>query len=124
MRRVADSVSSLAGSIPISYLSERRTGDLFARTVATGGALLSEQPDGARGWKANFPRRNRIISGLSDAVVVVRAERRSGALVTADWAASQGVPLLAVPGDAAQRPLWRPFASGALICTWRSATRG
>jgi DNA processing protein len=73
--------------------------DLFERIVAAGGALLTEQPDGMRGWPGNFPRRNRIVSGMSDAVVVVRAARGSGALITADWARSQGIALLAVPGD-------------------------
>ncbi|HEY6005516.1 MAG TPA: DNA-processing protein DprA [Anaeromyxobacter sp.] len=73
--------------------------DLFERIVTSGGALLSEQPDGTRGWKASFPRRNRIVSGLSRAVVVVRAGPGSGALITADWARSQGVALFAVPGD-------------------------
>lgn len=73
--------------------------ELFERIVAAGGALLSEQPDGTPGWKDNFPRRNRIISGMSSAVVVVQAGAKSGALVTAGWARSQGVPLFAVPGD-------------------------
>lgn len=73
--------------------------DLFERIVASGGALLSEQADGTRGWKGNFPRRNRIVSGLSRAVVVVRAGQGSGALITAEWARSQGVALFAVPGD-------------------------
>ncbi len=73
--------------------------DLFERIVEAGGALLSELPDGTRAWKASFPRRNRIVSGMSDAVVVVRAGEKSGALITAEWARSQGVPLFAVPGD-------------------------
>lgn len=72
---------------------------LFARILASGGALVSEQPDGTPGWRGNFPARNRIISGLSEAVIVVRAGDRSGALITASWARSQGVPVLAVPGD-------------------------
>jgi DNA processing protein len=73
--------------------------DLFERIVEAGGALLSELPDGTRAWKSSFPRRNRIVSGMSDAVVVVRAGEKSGALITAEWARSQGVPLFAVPGD-------------------------
>jgi DNA processing protein len=73
--------------------------DLFERIVAGGGALLSELPDGTRARKESFPRRNRIVSGLSSAVVVVRAGERSGALITAEWARAQGVALLAVPGD-------------------------
>jgi DNA processing protein len=73
--------------------------ELFERIVGSGGALLSELPDGTPGYPGHFPRRNRIVSGLSEAVVVVRAGEGSGALITASWARSQGVPVLAVPGD-------------------------
>jgi DNA processing protein len=91
-------VAVLGTGVDVAYPAQHR--DLFERILAAGGALLSELPDGTRGWKGSFPRRNRIVSGLSDAVVVVRAGERSGALITAAWAASQGVPVLAVPGDA------------------------
>jgi DNA processing protein len=87
----------LGTGVDVAFPAEHRA--LFDRIASAGGALLSEQPDGARGWPGNFPRRNRIVSGMSDAVVVVRAGEGSGALITADWARSQGVPLLAVPGD-------------------------
>ena len=90
-------VAVLGTGVDVVYPAEHR--GLFDRIVAAGGALVSEQPDGTPGWRRNFPRRNRIISGMSDAVVVVRAGERSGALVTASWARSQGVPVLAVPGD-------------------------
>lgn len=90
-------VAVLGTGVDVTYPAGHR--DLFERIVAAGGALLSEQPDGTPGWPGNFPRRNRIVSGMSDAVVVVRAGARSGALVTAAWARSQGVPLFAVPGD-------------------------
>jgi DNA processing protein len=90
-------VAVLGTGVDVVYPAEHR--ELFDRIVAAGGALLSEQPDGTPGWKGNFPRRNRIVSGISDAVVVVRAGEKSGALVTAAWARSQGVPLFAVPGD-------------------------
>jgi len=72
---------------------------LFEEVLATRGALVSEQPDGTRGFRGNFPARNRIVSGLSEAVVVVQAARGSGALITSSWARRQGVPVLAVPGD-------------------------
>jgi DNA processing protein len=90
-------VAVLGTGLDVCYPTEHR--DLFDRIVAAGGALVSEQPEGARVFKSSFARRNRIISGMSDAVVVVRAGERSGALVTAAWARSQGVPLFAVPGD-------------------------
>jgi DNA processing protein len=90
-------VAVLGTGIDRVFPAEHR--DLFERIVAAGGALVTEQPDGTRAWPANFPRRNRIVSGMSHAVVVVRAGEGSGALITADWARSQGVALLAVPGD-------------------------
>jgi DNA processing protein len=83
--------------------------DLFARILEGGGALLSEYADGAPGLPWHFPARNRLIAALADAVVVVRAGPRSGALITAAHARAQGVPLLAVPGDADQ-----PLAEGPL----------
>ena len=72
---------------------------LFGSILEAGGGLLSEFPDGTRAFRSSFPARNRIVSGMSEAVVVVRAGEGSGALITASWARSQGVPVLAVPGD-------------------------
>ncbi len=63
------------------------------------GTYFTEFPPGARGDKSTFPRRNRLISGSSDAVVVLRAGQTSGALHTARYAIEQGRVLLAVPGD-------------------------
>jgi DNA processing protein len=72
---------------------------LFARILDEGGALVSELGDAMEARRWTFPDRNRIVSGMSDAVVVVRAAAKSGALITADWARRQGVPVFAVPGD-------------------------
>jgi len=83
--------------IDVVYPAAHRS--LFERIVASGGALVSEYEDGAPGERWTFPRRNRIVSGMSEAVVVVRAGAKSGALITAAWARRQGVPVLAVPGD-------------------------
>jgi DNA processing protein len=94
--------------------------ELFARIAAAGGALLSEYEDDRHGERWTFPQRNRLISGLSLAVVVVRAGVRSGALITADWARRQGVPVLAVPGDATLPLSAGPHAllrSGARLAT-------
>jgi DNA processing protein len=67
--------------------------------VDSGGAVVSEHAPGTKPSKGTFPRRNRIISGLADAVVVVEAGARSGALVTAAWALEQGRECFLVPGS-------------------------
>ena len=90
-------VAVLGTGVDVTYPASHR--ELYGRILASGGALLSPFPDGTPGFRSNFPARNRIVSGLSEAVVVVRAGARSGALITASWARAQGVPVLAVPGD-------------------------
>ena len=94
-------VAVLGCGIDVTYPREhRRLGD---QLLEHGGAIVSEYPPGTRpdGWR--FPPRNRIIAGLSAAVVVVEAGMTGGALITAVRAAEYGIPVFALPGDVDRR---------------------
>lgn len=69
------------------------------REIGEKGLLLSEYPPGTGANRFHFPERNRIISSLADAVVIVEAGTRSGSLITAECAEEQGKPVYAVPGN-------------------------
>lgn len=73
--------------------------NLALRILAQGGALISEYPAGSMPFKQNFIARNRIVSGLSDALLITEASERSGSLHTANFALEQGKSVLAVPGN-------------------------
>ena len=98
-------VAVLAGGIDVIYPAENAA---LADRIAAQGLLLSEQPVGLQPQARHFPRRNRIISGLARAVVVVEAAARSGSLITARDALDQGREVLAVPGH--------PFDARAAGC--------
>jgi DNA processing protein len=89
--------------------------------VASGGAIVSELAPDIRPTRGTFPRRNRVISGLADATVVVEAPARSGALITASWALEQGRECFLVPGSVDARAsagclaFLREFAGSARI---------
>ena len=89
------SISVLGCGVDICYPRENRA--LYERCLSQG-TLLSEYRPGTAPAAGNFPPRNRIISGLSDAVVVVEAKERSGTLITVDMALEQGREVYVVPG--------------------------
>lgn len=98
-------VAVMAGGVDVVYPEENAA---LAARLAEGGCLLSEQPMGLVPQARHFPLRNRIIAGLSQAVVVVEAAARSGSLITARDALDMGREVMAVPGH--------PFDARAAGC--------
>jgi len=90
-------IGVLGCGIDVRY--PRTTHHLQKGLIEHGGAIVTEYPPGVRPEAWRFPPRNRIIAGLADAVVVIEAAERGGALITAHRAAEYGVPVFAVPGD-------------------------
>jgi DNA processing protein len=102
----------------VDVIHPRRHVQLRDRIAATG-TLVSEYWPGTVPAPWRFPARNRIVAGMADAVVVVEAGARSGALITADFALEQGRPVLAVPGPpgaAASVGCNALLRSGAAMC--------
>lgn len=106
--------------IDVVYPKENKK--LAEDILALGGAIVSEMPMGTFPAPQNFPRRNRIISGLSLGVLVVEASENSGTRVTARCAAEQNRDLFAVPGNVTNKNSWTPntlIKQGAkLVATW------
>jgi len=93
---VAGTVAVLGSGIDVIYPPEHAK--LF-ESIAAKGAVITELPPGTSPDAKNFPRRNRIISGLCQGVIVVEATLRSGAMITARYALEQGKLIMAVPGN-------------------------
>jgi len=88
-------IAVVAGGIDVIYPEENT--DLY-KDIAQNGLIIAESPLGSKPFRESFPRRNRIVSGLSKATIVVEATMRSGSLITARLAGEQGRDVFAVPG--------------------------
>ncbi len=92
----AGTTACMAGGLDIIYPPENKK---LYEAIIENGAVVSEMPMGAEPQARHFPRRNRIISGLARAVLIVEAAKKSGSLITARYAADQGRDVFAVPGS-------------------------
>lgn len=90
-------IAVVGNGLDTIYPSENK--ELADKIIESGGAIISEYPLGTKPDKMNFPARNRIISGISDGVIVVEAKERSGTLITVDFALEQGRDVFVVPGN-------------------------
>ncbi len=93
---IAGTVAVLGSGIDVIYPPEHAA---LAEKVSTKGAVISEFPPGTSPDARNFPRRNRIITGLCQGIVVVEATLRSGAMISSRYALEQGKLIMAVPGN-------------------------
>ena len=88
-------IAVLGSGVDIIYPKENIY--LAEKILQTGGAIISEYPIGTKPERMNFPLRNRIVSGLAKGIIVVEAKKKSGTLITVDFALDQGKDVFVVP---------------------------
>lgn len=96
LKAEAKTIAVLGNGIDSIYPKENK--ELAEQILQKGGAIISEYTVGQKPEKYHFPARNRIISGLSQGVVVVEAKKKSGSMITVDYALEEGKMVFAVPG--------------------------
>ncbi|MBE5906992.1 MAG: DNA-protecting protein DprA [Lachnospiraceae bacterium] len=107
----------VASGVDVIYPPEHRG---LYEAICSHGGIISEYPPGTKPSKGMFPRRNRLISGMADAVIIIEARERSGSLITGDLALEQGKDIFVLPGrldDALSVGCNRYIKQGAGIIT-------
>lgn len=110
-------VAVIGSGINVCYPPQHQT---LARQIVRSGCVLTEYPPDTKPSRYNFPKRNRIISGLSSATIVFEGPERSGALITARYAKEQGRAVYALPGNVESKNSYVPnllLKEGARMCT-------
>lgn len=90
-------IAVLGSGLDVIYPKENI--GLYKSIIQKGGLIISEYELGVKPLKQNFPSRNRIISGLSDAILVIEAKQKSGTKITVDFALEQGKDVFVIPGN-------------------------
>lgn len=90
-------IAVLGNGLHTIYPEENKT--LAKKIIEKGGCIISEYPLGTKPLKYNFPARNRIISGISNGILVIEAKEKSGTLITIDFALEQGRDIFVIPGN-------------------------
>lgn len=104
LKKGGETYAILAGGVDMCYPESNRT--LYMEMERRGG-IISESPPGIQPFKYYFPLRNRILSGMSDLVLIIEAREKSGSLITADYGLEQGREVYAIPG-----PLGEALSAG------------
>lgn len=99
IRKYGKTIAVLGTGINKEVLYPLENKRIYERIIELGGIIVSEYPINTKPISYHFPARNRIISGLSEKIIVVEASSKSGSLITADFALEQGKDVWAVPGN-------------------------
>ena len=111
-------IAILGSSLVNSEIYPIENKNLFENIIENGGAVISEYPPHQRISRFNFVARNRIISGLSKAVLIIEGKKKSGTLITAKFALEQNRDVLAVPGNIFDQNSYTPnylISEGAIV---------
>lgn len=97
LRGKSKTIAVIGSGLDVVYPKENKC--LYDQIVQNEGAILSEYIVGTPPSKTNFPARNRIISGISNGILVIEAAKKSGTLITVDFALEQGRQVFVIPGN-------------------------